>query len=57
MLSGPLSPLTLLRAEDTGDGLQTWKVAANILNEQSQAADKGWPSRLGVERGGYNASL
>jgi len=24
-----------------------WRVAANILNTQSQAADKGWSSTLG----------
>jgi hypothetical protein len=26
---------------DEGDGLQIWKVAANILNKQSRAAHKG----------------
>jgi len=25
-----------------GDGLQTWRVAANILNNQSPTADMGW---------------
>jgi hypothetical protein len=29
-----------------GDGLQTWKVAANILNKQSRTADKGWTSNF-----------
>jgi hypothetical protein len=33
---------------DGGEGLQIWRVAANILNNQSQAADKGWTSRLGL---------
>jgi hypothetical protein len=33
---------------DGGDGLQIWRVAANILNKQSQTADKGWSSSLGV---------
>jgi hypothetical protein len=33
---------------DGGDGLQIWRIAANILKKQSQAADKGWSSRLGV---------
>jgi len=28
-----------------------WTVAANILNKQSQTADKGWSSILGVGRG------
>jgi hypothetical protein len=27
-----------------------WRVAANILNKQSRAADKGWPSSLGWAR-------
>jgi hypothetical protein len=37
---------------DGGDGLQMWRVAANILNKQSQrTADRGWPSRLSVGRG------
>jgi hypothetical protein len=31
-----------------GDGFQMWKVAANMLNKQSQTADKGWSSRLEV---------
>jgi hypothetical protein len=26
---------------DGGDGLQTWRVDANILNKQSRTADKG----------------
>jgi hypothetical protein len=26
---------------DGGDGLQTWKVTANILNKQSRTAEKG----------------
>jgi hypothetical protein len=39
-----------------GDGLQIWRVAANILNKQSRSADKGWSSSLGVGRGAYNSS-
>jgi hypothetical protein len=33
-----------------GDGLQAWRVAANILNKQSRTAGRGGPSawRLGV---------
>jgi hypothetical protein len=31
-----------------GDGLHIWKVATNILNKQSQTADKGRSSYLGV---------
>ena len=33
-----------------------WRVAANILNKQSQTADEGWSSSLGVGRGANNAS-
>ena len=28
-----------------------WRVAANILNKQSQTADEGWSSSLGVGQG------
>jgi len=31
-----------------GEGLQIWRVAANILNKQSWRANKGWFSSLGV---------
>jgi len=34
-----------------------WRVAANILNMQSQTADMGWASSLGVGRGANNSSL
>jgi hypothetical protein len=40
---------------DGGDGLQIWRVAANILNKQSRTADKGWSSSLGVGRGANNS--
>jgi len=39
-----------------GEGLQIWRVAANILNKQSQTADRGWSSSLGVRRGANNHS-
>jgi len=32
-----------------------WRVAVNILNKQSRAADEGWSSSLGVGRGVNNA--
>jgi hypothetical protein len=35
------------RVADRGDGLQIGRVAANMLNKQSRAADSGWPSSLG----------
>jgi hypothetical protein len=31
-----------------GDGLQMWRVAVNVLNKQSQTANKGCHSSLGV---------
>jgi len=37
------------RVADRGDGIQIWKVAANIPNK---TADKGWTSRLGVGQEG-----
>jgi hypothetical protein len=39
------------QVSDGGDALQIWRVAANILNKQSQAAEKGRSSSLGVWRG------
>jgi hypothetical protein len=39
------------RVADGGEGLQVWRVAANILNKQSRTADKGWSSSLGIGRG------
>jgi hypothetical protein len=41
---------------DGGDGLQMWRVAANVLDNQSRTADKGWYSNLGVGRGANNSS-
>jgi hypothetical protein len=41
---------------DRGDGLQIWRVAANILNKQLRTADSGWSSSLGVGRGANNPS-
>jgi hypothetical protein len=38
------------RVADRGDGLQIWRVSANILNKQSRIADKGQSSSLGVGR-------
>jgi hypothetical protein len=40
---------------DGGEGLQIWRIAANIFNKESRTADKGWPSRLGVEWGANNS--
>jgi hypothetical protein len=42
---------------DGGDGLQVWRVTANILNKESRTADKGWSSNLGVGRGANNSTV
>jgi hypothetical protein len=39
-----------------GNALQLWTIAANILNKQSQTADKGLSSSLGVGSGATNSS-
>jgi hypothetical protein len=33
------------------NGLQLWRLAANILNKQSRTDNKGWSSSLGFGRG------
>jgi hypothetical protein len=38
------------------DGLQIWRVAANILNKQAWTADNGCSSKLGVGREANNSS-
>jgi hypothetical protein len=40
---------------DGGDGLQIWKVAADIQNEQSWTDNKGWFSSLEVGREANNS--
>jgi hypothetical protein len=42
------------RVADRGDGLQIWRVPANILDKQSRTADSGWSSSLRVGRGANN---
>jgi hypothetical protein len=39
---------------DGGDGLQMWRVAANIFSKQLWMPNKGWPSKLGVGKGSNN---
>jgi hypothetical protein len=41
--------MTPPQVADGGDGLQVWRVAANILNKQSGTADKGWSSSVGLQ--------
>jgi hypothetical protein len=36
---------------DGGDGLQIWRIAVNILNKQSQTANRWWSSSLGLGKG------
>jgi hypothetical protein len=40
-----------LRVADEGDGLQMWRVAANIMNKRPRTADNGWSSSLEIGRG------
>jgi hypothetical protein len=40
-----------LLVADGGEGLQIWRVAANILNKQSLTADKGCPPVWGLGGG------
>jgi len=47
---GPLSPQ---HGVSSGYG---WRVAVNILNKQSQTAEKGWSSSLGIGRAARNSS-
>jgi hypothetical protein len=42
---------------DVGDGLQIWRVAANILNKQLWTDDSGWSSSRGVGCGASYSSL
>jgi hypothetical protein len=55
--SGPLSPG---HGASSGcgwrNGLLLWRLTPNTLNKQSRAADKGWPSSLGVGRGANKSS-
>jgi hypothetical protein len=37
------------RVADGGDGLEIWRVVANILNKQSLTADEGWYYSLEVK--------
>jgi hypothetical protein len=46
MLSGVARPWEA----DGGDGINIWRIVANILNEQLRIADKGLSSNLRVER-------
>jgi hypothetical protein len=39
---------------DGGEGLQIWRVAANILHKQLHVAYKGWSSNLDVACGANN---
>jgi hypothetical protein len=39
---------------NVGDGLQIWRVAANMLNKQSRTAEKGWSSSLWFGHGSNN---
>jgi hypothetical protein len=58
MLNGsPVNDMERLQVADGGEGLQTWRVAVNILNKELQTANRGWPSSLQVEQGDKNCLL
>jgi hypothetical protein len=42
--------MALHRVAYGGDGLQIWKMAADILNKQLRTEDKGWSSSFGLGR-------
>jgi len=48
--------MVCLRFADGGDGLQMWRVAVNMLNKQSQTADKRRLSGLGIWWGSNSPS-
>jgi len=49
MVCVSLSPrLSRPPVADGPDGLQVWRIAANILNKQSRTSDRGWSSSLRV---------
>jgi len=62
MLSGSPSPWhdtawhTLTQIGDGGDSPLMWRLAANVMYKQSQAAGKEWFSSLAVGQGTNNSS-
>jgi hypothetical protein len=57
MLGGSLVTTALCpQIADGGEGLQIWRVAADILNKELQTANKGWSSALGVGHAANNSS-
>jgi hypothetical protein len=58
LISGSLSPRnSAFLGCGWRNGLQIWRVAANILNKQSRTADKVLSSSFGVARSANNCSL
>jgi len=47
--------MTRPRVTDGGDGLQIWRVAANVSNKQSRTADMGSPPAWGLVEGLTNS--
>jgi hypothetical protein len=43
------------RVADGRDGLQHWRLTANILNKQPRTNDKGWSSSLEAHLGLHGA--
>jgi len=44
------------KVADGGEGLWIWSVAVNTINKQSQTANKGWSSSLGIGHEANNPS-
>jgi len=42
--------MTCPQITDGGNGIQTWKVAVNILNKQLRSTNRGWFPSLGIRR-------
>jgi len=57
MIGGSLSPAWCVLTLRMEEWPPIWRVAVNILNKQSQTADKGWFSSLRVGQGSKNSSL
>jgi len=49
LVPDPVTTACMVRTwvADGGDGLQMWRITANILNKQSRTADKGVIFQLG----------
>lgn len=51
LLRGQAMPFGLVA--DSGKGLQTYRVAVNVISKRSRTADKGWHCGLRIFNKGY----